>query len=274
MCAPAANTVAAQPPPVTMSSLSLSLSVSIDQIRAHDFRAQVIDLRPGERLVLWQPQQPADVIWGGGARASLFVLTDEMWQPAGEVDSKSHQSSVNLAFVTDEGVAVLVESFEGNGWPPERVFAVAIVDGHPMMAESDDVASVDVVPRRREVRLRRWAWPINPYKDDEPLSVTAWSVARGPHGLEVSERSLTPWVDVLADFCNVARPEVADAAVLDVVRRCLGPARLRWRSAHTIEATLDLTMLCDDQADNVSDGQLILREVGGSWRVVAARGCD
>jgi hypothetical protein len=243
---------------------------SLESIRAHDPQAEVRTLRPGEQLVLWRPQAAKDVIWGGGGRVSLFVVGSRGWRHVGDVDSESDISSVSVLAVLPTGIAVLVESFAGNGAPPSRVYAIAISSGHVVTLSSPDVARVDVddigdVP---EVRVWQRRQNINPYPD-EPLSAAHWQVTRKGDGLVATETSLTPWVDVISLFCSRAHAELADAKVLVRFQRCVSRVhQLQWRADGSVAATLGLTLHEPTGDFEDVEGQLVLRQQPKGWRVV------
>lgn len=262
---------------------TIAAATTIEAILAHDERAEVRDLRPGERIVLWKPQAPEDVIWGGGGRASLFIEDGAGWRHVGDVDSKQDLSTVSIATVDPSGVAVLVESYQGNGAPPEHVYALALAGGRIVTADSGDVARVEFDGDAATPELRVWRRidGINTYPG-QALHVARWQVRRTEGGLAATEESLTPWVDVIAAFCTGAHPELADAEVLAQVDRCnsSGETRLRWTPGRAVVAELGLDMRCGGEDDivhdveHVDDAELVLKHRPEGWRIISVRGCD
>jgi hypothetical protein len=200
----------------------------------------------------------------------LFVEDARGWRHVGDFNSEMDTSSVSVVAVQPSGIALLVESFAGNGWPPSRVHALAIANGHVVTVSSPEVAKVDVddIGAAREVRIWQRRENINPYPD-APLSVARWEVARTNDGLFATETSLTPWVDVLSRFCTRAHAELADTGVLARVERCTSRVtELRWLRDGSVAATLGLLLRDADGAVENVDGELVVRRVGAGWRVV------
>ncbi len=260
------------------AAAALAPVTSIDAILARDPRAEVRELGPDERVVLWRPSATEDMGWGSGGRASVFVRDGAGWHHVGDVDSRSDQSSVSIASIDPSGVAVLVETFRGNGAPPERVYAIARVGERIVTVDSGLVAEVDVDagPAATEIRVARRPETINQYPDP-PIGITRWRVHRAAGGLLATEESLTPWVDVLDAFCTGAHPELAAPAVRAQVVACqqLQRVSLRWTRRGTRVARLGLTMRCDADAEleQVDGAEPVVTRRAAGWRIVAARGC-
>ena len=73
------------------------------------------------RIALWRLHPDEYTDFGHGGRASLFLLDGALWRHVGDVDSEQEVSNVGIVTVTAEGVAILVENYEGNGVPGSRV---------------------------------------------------------------------------------------------------------------------------------------------------------
>lgn len=235
---------------------------------------EVRTLRENERLILWD--EPPPRIHGGGARASIFVREAETWRQAGYVDSQAWTSSVWLAGIdAEQGIALLVESYDGNGWPPSRVVALAVAGGRLVSVAADDIPSVEIYDEagpRPTVRLWRRTDGVNRYPSP-PMRGSHWRVRRARGGLVATETPITPWVDALASFCADPQGSNAAASLRTAVARCDSEAVLRWATGRRLAATLDLVLRCGEEAVHVHDGELQLEMRRGRWRVVTAPGC-
>lgn len=235
---------------------------------------EVHTLRDGERVILWQ--NPPPKIHGGGARASVFIREAMAWRLAGYVDPEAWTSSVSIGGIDAEhGIAFLVESYSGNGWPPMRVVALAVDRGRIATVAVDDVPRVEVDHEARlrpTVRLWRRTENLNRYPNP-PIRGSRWRVRRVRGELVATESPLTPWVDALAAFCADPRGSHAVPSVRAIVDRCDGDVALRWTQRKRLVATLDLVLRCGDDAVRVQDGELTLARDRRGWRVVASTRC-
>ena len=246
-------------------------ALTIDDIRARDPKADIRELRAGERIVLWKVDPDVPTMFGHGGRASLFVADGAGWRHVGDVDSMTQTSDVGVVTVTADGIAILVEEIPSNNWSSARAYAIALVGEKIATAETNGLVNrVDVAGKPPELRLTRWIDPANTYPD-EPQYVTRWSVRRSARGLEAREESLTPWLDTLAAFCSGVHPELAEAAVLPGGTGCPhGMHEIRLRRVSRTEVHARLPMCGDDGS---LDGTVVLRRRTGGWRVAAIRGC-
>ncbi len=233
--------------------------------------ATVIDLVDDVRGVLWDGFE--ERVWGGGARLTLFRRDGTVWRRLGHVDSEDDTSAVMLARVDRRaGIVVLVESFQGNGAPPERAVAITVAGDRVLTATTGDVARVDFEHDRAlpEIVVWRRLDGINPYSN-EPLHAASLEIRREGDALITEEHSLTPWIDVVAAFCTGAHPELASASVRKLVERCEGAIDdVAWISDREVEIELPLALECGD----VEDGTLsIVRRDDDIWFVEAAGSC-
>lgn len=235
---------------------------------------EVRTLRKGERMILWKAPPPA--IHGGGARVSVFIREAGTWRQAGHVDSQMWTSSVWLGGVDAEhGIALLVESYDGNGWPPSRVMALAVCGGTLVSVAVDDVPTVEISDEagpRPTVRLWRRVHDLNRYPDP-PMRGSRWQVRRVRGGLAATEAPITPWRDALAAFCTDPRGGNAAPLVRNVVGRCDSEVALRWAKGGRLVATLDVVLRCGEEPVHVQDSELMLESRRGQWRVTAAPRC-
>lgn len=235
---------------------------------------EVRTLRDSERLILWQAPPPR--IHGGGARASLFVREGTTWRQAGYVDPEAWTSSVWLGGIDAEsGIAFIVESYDGNGWPPSRAVALAVAGGSVASVVVDDVPRVEIdgeAGPQPTLHLWRRVPDVNRYPDP-PIRGSRWQVRRGQAGLVATESPLTPWIDALAAFCADPRRSDAVPRVRASVERCAGEAALRWASRNRLVVTVSLVLRCDDASVFAEDGELTLERHRNRWRVVASTPC-
>jgi len=253
---------------------------SLLELPHDDKRVDVVDLRRGERLVVWTGLEAAGP---GGGRASILIRERGRWRRLGYVDADTGSWFGLIGVDPDAGIALLEEDYSGNGWPPSRALALAVAGGRVVAADSGEVASVETEPGRARPRVIVGRIPdLFSRFGNEPLRLSRWVVERRGDDLRAVEEPLTPWVDALVAFCSGAHPERADPSVRARVARCDGPvSQLRWTRRGRVVADLPLVLWCRPYDDKtVVDalprdlGELTLARRSGQWRVVSASSCD
>ncbi len=234
-----------------------------------------VELRPGERLVVW--------CFGDGAMspANACVAASVLRGSAGgwtAIGRSLHDAWGVAVHDVDPGpgIAYLVESYAGNGAPPAQGVAVAVVGDRVVTAATGLVADVALASGATPgLTIRRRLEPINPYPDP-PITAAGWWVERAGDGLIVRERALTPWIAALAAAC--ADGTGATPAVRAQLIGCHRVDRVWHRADGAVAVALLAELLTPDPRwpDEPGDAEAVdvvleLRGGGDHWLVTGLR---